>query len=168
LRVAAVGRDRSDATAGELDELFDDLLYERAAWLEPHVAAVEEAAKTACRSFRRAAPLSTATTATQAGRGGELEGDSPYRAAVAAIEAFGRTAARHEQAVATLEAELTLHGFDRDQALMSHMRALQEAAAATRGQATVVLMVLRDRHGAGEKYHASGRDAAASAFRPTG
>jgi hypothetical protein len=168
LRLKAVGRDPSDATAGELDGLFDDLLYERAAWLEPHAAAVEEAARAACPSLQRAARLSTAMAATQTGHGGELEGDSPYRAAVAAIEDFGRTAARHAQAVTTLEAELTLHGFDRDQTLMSHMRALQEAAAASRGQATVALMVLRDRHGAGEEYHTSGRDAAASAFRPTG
>jgi hypothetical protein len=55
LRLAAVGRDASDATACELDELFDDLLYEQAAWLEPHAAAVTEAVGAACPSLRPSA-----------------------------------------------------------------------------------------------------------------
>jgi hypothetical protein len=167
-RLAAVGRDPSDATAGELDELFDDLLYERAAWLEPHAAAVTEAAGAACPPLRASAQRGKVAAAAAGGPGGELTGDSPYRAAVAAIESFGRTAARHEQAVATLEAELTLHGLDRDPALMTHVRALQDATAATTNGAVAALKTLQSRHSAGDEYHTSARDAAASAVRPAG
>jgi hypothetical protein len=165
-RLKAVGGNTADGIARELDELFDDLLLERAEWLRPHAAAVAEAAEAACPSLRRVPP--SRPTHMGSGIPSELAGDSPYAAAVAAVEFFGKTAARHEQAVATLEAELTVCGFHRDQALMSHIRALQEAAAVTRRRAATALKVLQGRHAAGQEYHTSGRDAAASAFRPTG
>src|SRR5262249_20856141 len=53
-RLAATGGDTRDATARDLDVLFDDLLFERGNWLKPHAAAVAEATESACPSLGHA------------------------------------------------------------------------------------------------------------------
>lgn len=175
LRVRAAGGDISDGMARELDDLFCELVYQRAGWVRPHAAAVAEAAADAAalprgRASRpsRSARSSRAAGTAGEGSGGELAGNSPYRVAVAAVEDFRRTATRNEESVATLEAQFTVCGLDRDETLMTHVRALQDAAAAASRQAAGALKVLRASHAAGEEYHADGRDAAAAAFRQSG
>jgi hypothetical protein len=96
---------------------------------------------------------------------GELAGDSPYQAAQVALEGYERLAERNEQAAETLEAQLTVHGFDRDQALMEHIRGVRESAGQIRAHAAQARQVLVDHHGTGAEYHQSGTDAHASAFR---
>lgn len=96
---------------------------------------------------------------------GELAGDSPYRAALSAMDGYDQVAQQHEQAAETLEAQLTLHGFDRDPGLMEHIRALREIAGAIRAHTSGARQVLVDHHAAGDEYHTSGVDAEASAFR---
>jgi hypothetical protein len=96
---------------------------------------------------------------------GELFGDSPYRSALSALDAYAYAAATNAQAVETLEAQLTVHGFDRDQALFRHVAALRESAALLQEHARNAQTGLFMRHTAGDEYHASGRDAAATAFR---
>lgn len=171
LRVEAAGGNIRDGTADELHGLFLELVYMRADWLQPHAAAVAQAAAEAANPPPRPSrPRRRSRTAGTAGKGsgGELAGDSPYRAAVAAIDDFLRTAAANKQSVATLEAQFTVCGLDRDQALMTHVRALQDAAAAASSQAAAALKVLRDGHATGQEYHSGGRDAAATAFRQAG
>src|SRR5262249_32895857 len=99
---------------------------------------------------------------------GELFGDSPYRSALAALDAYAYAAAANAQAVETLETALTVGGFDRDQALFRHVAALRESAALLREYARNARTGLFMRHSAGEEYHGSGRDAAASGFRAPG
>jgi hypothetical protein len=96
---------------------------------------------------------------------GELAGDSPYRAALSAMDGYDRVAQQHEQAAETLEAQLVLHGFDRDPALMEHIRALREIAGTIRAHTGGARQVLIGHHAAGDEYHTSGVDAEASAFR---
>lgn len=96
---------------------------------------------------------------------GELTGDSPYRSALTAMDGYDQVAAQHEQAAETLEAQLTLHGFDRDQGLMEHIRALRETAGQIRAHTAGARQVLVDHHATGDEYHTSGVDAEASAFR---
>jgi hypothetical protein len=96
---------------------------------------------------------------------GELAGDSPYRSALTAMDGYDQVAAQHEQAAETLEAQLTLHGFDRDQGLMEHIRALRETASQIRAHTAGARQVLVDHHATGDEYHTSGVDAEASAFR---
>jgi hypothetical protein len=96
---------------------------------------------------------------------GELAGDSPYRAALTAMEGYDQVAQQHEQAAETLEAQLVLHGFDRDPGLMEHIRALREVAGQIRAHTSGARQVLVDHHAAGDEYHTSGVDAEASAFR---
>ena len=96
---------------------------------------------------------------------GELAGDSPYQAAQAALDGYERVAQENEQAAETLEAQLTMHDFDRDQQLMEHIRGLREAAAQIRTHAAQARQALVDHHAAGAEYHQSGTDASASAFR---
>jgi len=98
---------------------------------------------------------------------GKLTGDSPYRAALAALDSFGRVARGHEQAAETLEAQLTVHGFDRHQELMAHVTALRALAGQARADADRACQVLADHHATGDEYHTSGADAAASGFRST-
>jgi hypothetical protein len=97
---------------------------------------------------------------------GELTGDSPYLAAQAALDGYERVAQENEQAAETLEAQLTMHGFDRDHALMDHVRGLREAAGQIRTHAAQARQSLTDHHAMGAEYHQSGTDANASAFRP--
>ncbi|MBO0815832.1 MAG: hypothetical protein J2P30_11925, partial [Actinobacteria bacterium] len=99
--------------------------------------------------------------------GGELAGDSPYRAALAALDTFSFAARGHEQAAETLEAQLTVHGFDRHQQLMAHVTALRQLAGQARVDAGRARRVLVGHHAPGDEYHTSGADAAASAFRST-
>ena len=99
--------------------------------------------------------------------GSELAGDSPFRAALAALDTFGRVAGDHGRAIQTLEAQLTVHGLDRDQALMAHIQALRGLAGQARSTADQARQVLVDHHAAGDEYHTSGVDAGASAFRNT-
>ena len=73
----------------------------------------------------------------------------------------------HGQAIQTLEAQLTVHGLDRDQALMAHIQALRGLAGQARSTADQARQVLVDHHAAGDEYHTSGVDAGASAFRNT-
>jgi hypothetical protein len=96
---------------------------------------------------------------------GELAGDSPYRAAFTALEGYDQVAQQHEQAAETLEAQLTLHGFDRDAELMEHIRGLRETAGQIRLHTVRARQVLVDHHAAGDEYHRSGVDAEATAFR---
>jgi hypothetical protein len=96
---------------------------------------------------------------------GELTGDSPYRAAFTALEGYDRVAQQHEQAAETLEAQLTLHGFDRDAELMEHIRGLRETAGQIRLHTARARQVLTDHHAAGDEYHRTGVDAEATAFR---
>jgi hypothetical protein len=96
---------------------------------------------------------------------GELAGDSPYRAALTAMDGYDQVAQQHEQAAETLEAQLVLHGFDRDPGLMEHIRALREVASQIRAHTSGARQVLVDHHAAGDEYHTSGVDAEASAFR---
>lgn len=96
---------------------------------------------------------------------GELVGDSPYRAAFAALEQYDAVAQRHEQSSETLEAQLTVHGFDRDQQMMAQIHALREAAGMIRlasGQARQILIA---NHAQGDEYHRGGTAADSSAFR---
>jgi hypothetical protein len=96
---------------------------------------------------------------------GELTGDSPYRAAFTALEGYDQVAQQHEQAAETLEAQLTLHNFDRDAELMEQIRGLRETAGQIRSRAAQARQVLIDHHAAGDEYHRSGVDADATAFR---
>jgi hypothetical protein len=96
---------------------------------------------------------------------GELAGDSPYRAAFTALEGYDRAAQQHEQAAETLEAQLTVHGFDRDPELMEQIRGLRETAGQIRARTAQARQVLVDHHAAGDEYHRSGVDAEATAFR---
>ncbi|MBO0817532.1 MAG: hypothetical protein J2P30_20580 [Actinobacteria bacterium] len=98
---------------------------------------------------------------------GELTGDSPYRAALGALDSFGDVARGHEQAAEALEAQLTVHGFDRHQALMAHVTALRQLAGQARTDAGRARQVLAERHATGDDYHTSGADAGASGFRNT-
>jgi hypothetical protein len=95
----------------------------------------------------------------------ELAGDSPYQAAQAACEGYERLAQENEQAAETLEAQLTMHGFDRDHELMTHIRGLRESAGQIRAHAASARQALIDHHASGAEYHQSGADANASAFR---
>ena len=113
-------------------------------------------------------PAAGATQAAAAPVGGELAGDSPYRAALAALDGYTGTAARMAEATQVLEAQLTIHGLDRDQAVMRHIGALGEAAGALQSHVWAAHTGLTGRHAAGAEYHASGGDASASAFRTTG
>jgi hypothetical protein len=97
--------------------------------------------------------------------GRELAGDTPYRAALGALDTYASAAAANVQAAENLEAQLTVYGFDRDRALMSHIAALREAAAELQSHARSARLGLFMRHAGGAEYHADGRDAAASAFR---
>jgi len=99
--------------------------------------------------------------------GAELAGDSPYQAALAALDTFGLVVGDHGQAIQTLEAQLTAHGLDRDQALTAHIQALRGLASQARSTADQARQVLVDHHAAGDEYHTSGVDAGASAFRNT-
>lgn len=96
---------------------------------------------------------------------GELAGDSPYRAAFTALEQYDQVAQQHEQSAETLEAQLTMHGFDRDPQLMEHIRGLREAATSIRTRTTGARQTLTANHGQGDEYHRSGSDANATAFR---
>lgn len=96
---------------------------------------------------------------------GELTGDSPYQAAQVALTGYERVAQENEQAAETLEAQLTMHGFDRDHQLMEHVRALREAAGQIRAHAAQARQALIDHHASGAEYHQTGTDANASAFR---
>jgi hypothetical protein len=100
--------------------------------------------------------------------GGELTGDSPYQAALAALDGYTATAAEIAQATEVLEAQLTIHGFDRDQVLMLHIVALREAATRLQDHARNARAGLITQHGSGAEYHASGRDAESTAFRQVG
>jgi hypothetical protein len=95
----------------------------------------------------------------------ELGGESPYRSALAALDAYAHAAAANAQAAELLEAQLTVHGFDRHQALMSHVAGLRDAAELLRAHAREARIGLFMRHAVGEEYHASGWSAAAAAFR---
>jgi hypothetical protein len=168
-RLRAVDGDPADDLVRELDELFDDLLHERADWLRPTPAAFEQAARAiGLDATVEAAARGGEVDGSAARSLGELAGDTPYEAAVGALEAFGDAAVRHEDAALVLEAQLTLHGFDRDTALMTHVRALHEAAVQTTTEATAALAAFRSRHGLGREYHASDLDADASGFRQAG
>lgn len=110
----------------------------------------------------------TATTDGGNGMGmpnGELAGDSPYRSALTAFDGYDQIAQQHEQAAETLEAQLTLHGFDRDQGLMTHIRSLRETAGNIRMLVGGARQALVGRHAAGDEYHTTGVDADASGFR---
>lgn len=96
---------------------------------------------------------------------GELAGDSPYRAAFTALEQYERAAEQHKQAGEVLEAQLTMHGFDRDQQLMEHIRGMQESAMQISSRTVAARQTLIANHGQGEEYHRSGVDANSSAFR---
>jgi hypothetical protein len=96
---------------------------------------------------------------------GELAGDSPYQAAQAAFAGYEELAAQNEQAAETLEAQLTMHGFDRDRELMEHIRGLRESAGQIRAHAAQARQALVNHHATGAEYHQSGTDANASAFR---
>jgi hypothetical protein len=96
---------------------------------------------------------------------GELSGDSPYQAAQTALNGYERVAQENEQAAETLEAQLAMHGFDRDHDLMDHVRGLRESAGQIRAHAAQARQVLTDHHAMGAEYHQSGADANASAFR---
>lgn len=97
--------------------------------------------------------------------GDELFGDTPYREALAALDTYTEAAAANARAAESLEALLTVHGFDRDEALMSHIAAVRDGATRLQAHGRDARMGLFMRHGAGQEYHASGKDAAASAFR---
>lgn len=105
--------------------------------------------------------------APSAAPSGELTGDSAYRAALAALDSFGQVAGQHQQAAETLEAQLTVHGFNRHPELMAHVMALRALAAQVRTDADRARQVLADHHGVGDEYHTSRADAEASAFRNT-
>ncbi len=96
---------------------------------------------------------------------GELAGDSPYLAAQAAFTNFDGSGERFAGAAETLEAQLTAHGFHRDPALMTHIRALREAASQINTHARNGSTTLVAHHSAGHEYHRTGVDANASAFR---
>ncbi|HEX4830343.1 MAG TPA: hypothetical protein VH478_04540 [Trebonia sp.] len=106
--------------------------------------------------------------AAQGQPGAELAGDSPYNGALAALDAYARTAASTATAAEALEARLTVHGFDRDEAVMAHVGALREAATVLQEHARSARTGLTQRHAAGAEYHASGRDAGTTAFRQPG
>ncbi|MBO0820634.1 MAG: hypothetical protein J2P26_07255 [Nocardiopsaceae bacterium] len=97
----------------------------------------------------------------------ELAADSPYQAAVAALDSFGDIARGHEQAAEALEAQLTVHGFDRHQELMAHVTALRQLAGQARADAGRARQVLAERQATGDDYHTSGADVGASGFRNT-
>jgi hypothetical protein len=123
-----------------------------------------------CREFRRApkpvkAPGSEAPAAVGQSLPGELVGDSPYKAAVAALGTYVHEADAQHRATETLEASLTVHGFDRDQVFMGHVVALREATARLQARVRGARAVLFTNHAAGDEYHVGGQDAAASAFR---
>lgn len=96
---------------------------------------------------------------------GELAGDSPYRAAFDALEQYNQVAEQHRQAGEVLEAQLTMHGFDRDPALMEKIRGMQESATQISLHTSGARETLIANHGQGEEYHRSGVDADSSAFR---
>lgn len=96
---------------------------------------------------------------------GELTGDSPYRAAFNALEQYDQVAQQHEQSAETLEAQMTMHGFDRDPQLMEHIRGLRETATQIRTRTESARQTLSANHSQGDEYHTSGHDANASAFR---
>jgi hypothetical protein len=132
------------------------------------VDGLAESAGTGTAQDQEAAPGAIGTVpAALPGLAGELSGDSPYRAALTALDGYAVTAAGTAQATDTLEAQLTIHGFDRDHALMGHVTALHEAAAVLQAHAAGARAGLLDRHATGADYHATGRDALASAFRTT-
>jgi len=99
--------------------------------------------------------------------GAELAGESPYRAALAALDTFTRAASGHEQALQTLEAQLTVHGLDHDPTVMTHVQRLNELARQTSARAARARQILAERHAAGDEYHTTSVDAGASAFRAT-
>lgn len=105
------------------------------------------------------------TTTSTSVPNGELTGDSPYRAAFTALEGYDQVAQQHEQAAETLEAQLTMHGFDRDPQLMEHIRGLREAAGQIRTRTAGARQTLVANHSQGDEYHRSGTDAEATAFR---
>lgn len=97
--------------------------------------------------------------------GGELAGDSPYLAALDALKNYGQVVREQEQETGKLEAQLTLHGFDRDPDLMQHVQALLETAGMLHSLILKAQQRLAGQHAVGNEYHSSGRDADASAFR---
>lgn len=135
------------------------------------IKAASEAYEHAVAKARTAlAPLKSgdAESSTVAAPTGELTGDSPYQAALSALAAYDKAAAENAQATETLEAQLTVAGFDRDPALMNHVRDLRECVAKVQSAARSARTDLVERHALGAEYHTSGRDAASSAFRPDG
>jgi hypothetical protein len=129
--------------------------------------------KCRCPEYRRSAKPQAPAAKKAAGKPaerpiGELAGDSPYQAAIEALGVYGRTAEAQGNATGELEASLTIHGFDRDPAVMEHLSALKEAVAQLEVHVSSAQAGLAARHSAGAEYHASGQDAASSAFRPDG
>lgn len=96
---------------------------------------------------------------------GELSGDTPYAAACAALDTFAAAARRNQQAAETLEAGLTMHGFDRDAKLMSHVRAIAEETFIAYSRASTARLHLDQQHAHGASYHARADSADATAFR---
>lgn len=99
---------------------------------------------------------------------GNLAGDSPYDAALAALDAFGLAAEQNEQAAEALEAQLTIHGFHRDPRLTDQIGALLQAVGRARAHAASARRILVSHHASGSEYHRSGADAGATAFRADG
>lgn len=124
-----------------------------------------------CQEFRRAPQARNCDsqqvleTHAAASGSGEFGGDSPYQAAVGALGAYVQSADILRGQTEVLEASLTMHGFDRDEALMAHIIVLQEVASQLESQVTRARATLFSHHAVGGEYHASGKDAAASAFR---
>lgn len=110
-------------------------------------------------------PMPTNTSTSTSVPNGELAGDSPYRAAFTALEGYDQVAQQHEQASETLEAQLTMHGFDRDPQLMEHIRGLRETAGQIRTRTESARQALVANHSQGDEYHRTGQDAEATAFR---
>jgi hypothetical protein len=99
---------------------------------------------------------------------GELTGDSPYQAALTAFEQYDKAAQQNKAAAEVLEAQLTMHGFDRDPQLMTHVRGIQEAVMSIGTASVNARQTLIAHHAQGAEYHQSGVSANSSAFRNDG
>jgi hypothetical protein len=97
---------------------------------------------------------------------GELVGDSKYRAAIAATNAFAAVARTVGNAAQRLESELTLVQFDRDSQVISPVREMQQRAEQLLSDIANLRRALEG-HRQGDEYHSSGTDASAEAFRTT-
>jgi hypothetical protein len=94
--------------------------------------------------------------------------DTPHEAMQGAFRQIGARAAQFAQAASDeLAAAAAVHGMDRDPQTMADIAALADHAQALQAQADAAATGLASRHADGAEYHGSGRDAHASAFRPS-